>query len=479
MQDPAPVRGLPVELDRQVEVAHRHGPIGAPPLLHDHGQGRSQERPPERPELLLAQLPERFGTLPDCGGGLARFQAGRPGSRPRRIAEHVEEGDRLIPQELEGFGELLLPLPWKSHDHVGPDADRPSSHDPVEDRGVLLAGVASPHRAQDPVRPALERQMEVPAETRLGSDHLDDPRPQLVRLDGGEAHAVVRPEREQRHREPRQSFPLPEILAVAPQVRAREHDLREPGLEKPPRTFEHLRARKAPAPPPHVGHDAVRAEGVAAVLDLEERARPAHVEGSLGREVAGGAGRPDPEEGCAHAFTRGRSRTRRGPAVPADRANQPVRIVAIRGAEDRRDSGNRPHLFRRPLRVASRDHDSGSGRFAVELPDELPCFLIGAARHRARVHEEHVRGSLLRPRLDHSLGQKPRAKSRRVVLVQPAAQSAKRNPRGPGRPLGRCRDRLLHLTSRTLPARRSPPRLPAGRFPLPRARPRIPPKEPA
>jgi len=309
--------------------------------------------------------------------------------------------------------------------------------------------------------------MQVTAETRLRSDHLHEARTQLVRLDGGEADAMVRTEGEQRLHQADQRVPFASIAAVASQVRAREHDLREPGLEEPAGALQHLDMPEAPAPAAHVGHDAVGAEGIAALLDLEERPRPAHVQGRLAREAAGRASRAHAEEGRVAAVPRFL------PWAPAHRAHQRFGIFTVGRAQHGRYARKGAHLFRGALGVASGHHDPRPRRLAVKPPEELPRLLVGAARDRAGVHHDHVRLPL--PLL-HSPGEKPPPEGRRVVLVQPAAQGPKRNPRGPGGPLGGCRDCSSHRASRTLPARRPLPRLPPGPSPRPRARPWIPPR---
>ncbi len=258
--------------------------------------------------------------------------------------------------------------------------------------------------------------MEMAAEPGLRADHPGQGRIDLVGLDRGEPHAVRRSQAEHGFHQPGQRARKAKIPAVAPEIGSREHELREPRLEEPPGTLERLLQGEAPAPATHVGHDAEGAEGIAPVLDLEERSGASHMERGGGAEGARLAPRGDLDEGL--------------PAV-AQGPSQRLGIVALLGAQDRRHPVEPTQLLRGALRVAARHEDAGSGAgFAVKPPDELPGLLVRAARHGAGVHDENVL-ALVPRRLPEPQLEEARSQGRGVVLVQAAAQRPKRNPRGP------------------------------------------------
>src|SRR3989449_5626110 len=159
--------------------------------------------------------------------------------------------------------------------------------------------------------------MEVAAEPGFRADEPGQVRVHLVGLRRGKPPPVPSAQIEERHDEPGQSVLLPEVAAVASEVRAGEHDLAEAGLEEPAGALERFRAGKAPAAAAHVRNDAVRAERIAPVLDLEERAGASDVVGRRGRELPERAPRTDPDQGLRSAA--GRARSGRVWAGPRDR----------------------------------------------------------------------------------------------------------------------------------------------------------------
>src|SRR2546426_9362833 len=204
--------------------------------------------------------------------------------------------------------------------------------------------------------------MEVAAEPGFRADEPGQVRVHLVGLDRGKPHPVPSAQIEERHDETGQSVLLPEVAAVASEVRAGEHDLAEAGLEEPAGAFERFRAGKAAAAAAHVRNDAVRAERIASVLDLEERAGASDVKGRRGREFPERAPRTDPDHGLR----------------PTGRAHQHLRIIALRGAQHRGHPRERLELLRGALRVAAGHDDPRARRLTVNPAYELPRLLIGA-----------------------------------------------------------------------------------------------------
>ena len=175
-------------------------------------------------------------------------------------------------QKIVRRAEIGLRLAREPDDHV--DADEGVGHQPSHGRdplGEARRGVAAAHQAQNPVRTALERNVEMVHEFRRRSAKCDDFVGQQVRLDRRNAVAfdpfdlVERPQQVDE--------PLPRRAAEIPRVDARQDDLLlPPGSDLPRLGHEvgdgHVAARTA-----GVVDRAVGTAVVAPVLHLEEGAR--------------------------------------------------------------------------------------------------------------------------------------------------------------------------------------------------------------
>ena len=94
---------------------------------------------------------------------------------------------------------------------------------------------------------------------------------------------------------------------------------------------------------------------------------------------------------------------------------------------DRAHALKRLNLSAFELRIATGHENSRIRRHPVQLPDDVPTFLVRMFCHRASVHKENIRP--LRPRRHlqrHSALQKPSLISRGLCIVQLTPQSNKR-----------------------------------------------------
>ena len=194
----------------------------------------------------------------------------RPGTL--REGKDMQESGFESRQKIVRRAEIGLRLAREPDDHV--DADEGVGHQPSHGRdplGEARRGVAAAHQAQNPVRTALERNVEMVHEFRRRGAKCDDFVGQQVRLDRRNAVAfdpfdlVERPQQVDE--------PLPRRAAEIPRVDARQDDLLlPPGSDLPRLGHEvgdgHVAARTA-----GVVDRAVGTAVVAPVLHLEEGAR--------------------------------------------------------------------------------------------------------------------------------------------------------------------------------------------------------------
>ena len=143
---------------------------------------------------------------------------------------------------------------------------------------VLRGRVAPAHRREDRVAARLQRHVQVRTE-RLGrGENAEEPGRQIERLDAREPDArdAGRGDRLDDVGQPRVA------IVVAADVDAGEHDLARTRGHERSRLGRQLVKRDGARYPASVRHDAVRAEVVAAVLDLQHGAGPEAAAGATG-----------------------------------------------------------------------------------------------------------------------------------------------------------------------------------------------------
>ena len=205
----------------------------------------------------------------------------RHGSAPPGIAEDMDlvEADPL--QEGAGLLEFLLRLAGEAHDHIGRDG-RPVivAAQKVNAPGVLHRRVVAVHAAQGRVASALQGEMEVGADLVQGGELPDE----ALRHDPGlqRAHAdpLQPPDGTEPAQERQEGFARPErvkpdravrteIEAVGAHMDPGQHDLPDAACDQVSHLLQDILRLPAADAAARVGDDAVAAELVAAVLDLD------------------------------------------------------------------------------------------------------------------------------------------------------------------------------------------------------------------
>ena len=217
-----------------------------------------------------------FGDLVRHGGGF--------GSCPHRIFEgmNVTESDFL--REVATFFEGLFGLAWEAHDDVGGEVEvGAEGFDALAHLAELCDGVVSVHAFQGVVGAALQADVHVRREFFV-LEQSQKTVAELVRLDGGNAHAEVAVDFQDVFHK---LLEISVFVLVSPHVYARQHDF----LEAVGKHFAHIiidvLGGTARCPAAHHRDDAVGAEVVAAVLYFDEAAGVEGVEGgAVAEQVA-------------------------------------------------------------------------------------------------------------------------------------------------------------------------------------------------
>src|SRR5712692_9388193 len=165
-------------------------------------------------------LHNRFGHL------LLECRRGRAGAR--RILEReggIEAGSRGYGERLR---EVLFRLSWETHDDVTRHRDpRDAPADPFEPAEVALRTVRPAHRPKDPIRPGLEREVDMLAHPLSVRHRLDDVFGEVVTVTADESDAadllhVVHGPKEFREPRARRRARNGQIAAVGVDVLAEE-----------------------------------------------------------------------------------------------------------------------------------------------------------------------------------------------------------------------------------------------------------------
>jgi hypothetical protein len=129
-------------------------------------------------------------------------------------------------------------------------------------------------------------------------DRRDLPLAEFVGLDRAQAKPPVAGDLEQAGDQVEEAGPARQVLPVRAEMDPRQDQLPVAGVEQVPRFIDRVPGRSAPAAPPDLRHDAVRAREAAAVLDLHEGPRPARKAADAEAEGFRGIA-PEPERGPA------------------------------------------------------------------------------------------------------------------------------------------------------------------------------------
>ena len=230
-----------------------------------------------------------------------------------------------------------------------------------------------------------------------------------------------------------------QVGAVVPQVDPGEHELGVAGLDQTLGLIEHALGVEAAAGAAREGHDAERATMLAAVLDLQERARPPADPDDRRRVQRGGVGDVGDVDAVGDNLV--------------EQVREP-RLVPV--ADDQIDLRHRGDVVRAGLGPASGHDELGAVAHPRRAADHLAVGELGARRDRARVDHHHVRG-LVEGHGPKATGLERRLDLLRVHLIEAAPQRRERDGAAAGlshRPLpldspkaGRTRRRRLRPCS--------------------------------
>ena len=328
----------------------------------------------------------------------------------------MERGEGQLLHEAPRLPELGVRLAGKAGDEVRREVEaRVQTHRARRERAVALRHDAAAHPLEDAERARLQRQMKVRDHGARGGGEIDEGLAGLHGLERGEPD----PARGRVVFEPRKEVDEPRSTVVAErrEVDAREHDLGHAGVSEAPDGIDDVLDAGAALFPAQRGHDAKRAPAFAAVLDLQERARPVRVDERLRRPVP-----------CRHREERGACRRPGGD----DPLGEETGLVGVEDLGQRVPRGERDdeiHLrhagerFAVALGEAAGDDERRAGVFAPQAAHEAPAVALGPIRDRATVHEEDVR-SFGPDRLHLVTGDFGEARGRRGV--DPADLTAER-----------------------------------------------------
>jgi hypothetical protein len=220
--------------------------------------------------------PARLHVLGHRVGHLAR---GR-----RALALRVREHERRVEAQLflraQDLAELVLGLVAEAHHEVGRDGDAghggaQRAHEAAVGREVVAALHARQHR----VRRALQRQVHVLADLGRLRHRRDDVVREVEGVGRGEADALDAVHGGDGAQQVAEAHVL---VAVRVHRLAEELDLLVAGLGHGARLAQDLARRRPALAPARVGHDAERAELVAAALDRDvPRHAPRHLAGGI------------------------------------------------------------------------------------------------------------------------------------------------------------------------------------------------------
>ncbi len=378
----------------RVRPRRRVGSLRLGPLDQDlHAAADEALGPLPRP--ALHELDEALHALALDGVGELALHLGRLGAAARREDEGEGAVVADLLHDLQRSLEVLLALAREADDDVR--GDRAVRHvladqrDPVH---VALAVVGAAHPLQHRARPRLQRQVDVLAErgqARVGGDHV---LAHVLRVrarvaDALDARHGVDPLEQLREADPALER---QVAAVAVDVLAEQRHLDHPVAGQPLHFGDQLGRVAADLAASRRGHDAVRADAVAALRDLHpalELPRPLH------RQVA----RDLLELEVALRAER----------VGVEELGQPVDLPGAEGHVHEGEAAEDLVLHR--LRPAAADPDHPRRVLALQalrLPEVGDEAVVRRLADRAGVEEDQVGIGALRcldvaERVEHSL----------------------------------------------------------------------------
>ena len=305
-------------------------------------------------------------------------------SRAHRIFEGVDVAETDFTGKVATFLEGLFRFAREAHNDVGGEVEvGTEGFDALAHVAELVGGVMPVHAFQGVVGTALQADVHVRREFFM-LEQSQKTVAELVRLDGGNAHAEVAVDVQNVF------YKLLEISTlklVSSHVYTRQHDF----LEVVGKHFAHIIidvfGGTARRPSAHHRDDAIGAEVVAAVVYLDEAAR---VEGVEGGAVA--------EQVAVVAF---------GVAVAVaemfvDDVEQGRFVLVV---DDIIHHARLQKFLFPVVHHAARDGNQRFGMTAPDLPNGLPAFLVARVGDGAGVHDEDVRravaiGNLISRRLE-------------------------------------------------------------------------------
>src|SRR5262249_18127440 len=127
----APCGGA-ADQDGLPEIAPRDDAAPRTPRFRKDRDTASDERAKERFPLLLSELTDAAGSLPDHGRRRGRQLACGYCARPRRVAKHVQRRERKRSEEGDRLLELRLSFRREADDDIRSDRDGAARCDSFE-----------------------------------------------------------------------------------------------------------------------------------------------------------------------------------------------------------------------------------------------------------------------------------------------------------------------------------------------------------
>ena len=133
----------------------------------------------------------------------------------------------------------------------------------------FLFGIAAVHLLQDRRGPGLQGHMQVAGNIGMAFDDLDDVLGKITGIRGHEAQTAQPFDLGGRFQQIREIGAVLQVPAVGIDILAQQHDLLHAVPDQPAAFVQDLFFAPAPLPSPDIGHDAVGAELIAAVHDID------------------------------------------------------------------------------------------------------------------------------------------------------------------------------------------------------------------
>ncbi len=338
-------------------------------LPEDVGRGADEGRAVPPLELGAEGVHAAAALLRHRGRHLVRHRGGEGAPAPR-VPEDVELRELHRLHEGDGLGELLLALARKADDDVRGDGD--SGHRSaggLDQARKLPAARAAGHAVQGRVAAALQGQVEVGEKTPVGEE-LEEARLQVPGLERGEPQPRNLGFGQEARHQAVETAAIPDVVAVGTEVDPAQNHLAIAEIEQGPHLVHEIVGGNAAADATGDGRHAEGAAVVAAVLNLEEGARP----GPAARK----------EEASPVEVGR-----RLAQQLGGRRHLQEPVLVGV--ADHQVDAGTQGRLGRE-LGVTAGDDNRGPGVRAPQLTDQLARLLRRDRGHRAGVENAELGG---------------------------------------------------------------------------------------